>query len=531
MLMFNSRGRAAPRPSGGALRRRAWALTAGLACAGLAMAGCAGSSQTTATSQSTTSAQSSTVPSQITIADDQIVTALDPLVNSDYEFDQLTLLWGGFLTTYGAGQPELASTLSPSDDSREWTVTLRPGVKFSNGTPVKAQDVVATIERIANTPAMHTDGFVGPFVTNLSSVTADGSSTVIFKFKLPEPDFEKQVSIPEFVIVPASGIAQGTSFWKHPISAGRYVIESADLINGNFRFTLNPNYPGKAPKVKTVVVTSVPEAATRLAELKSGQVNYAENIPGDVLPQITGNLRVDPAPWFGGSLFLQPNLVKGAILSDLRVREAINIAVNRPQISQTALGGDVAGRPLYGIPWNQTNAAPNVPAFPSNLAKAKALLKGTPCQNGCTLKTMYYTDAVWQLPVTIQVVAQQLSKIGIKLALDGLPLSATNLYPNGWELWMGWTGDYDNSATFLSNYYVTSQWQVPYGFSDAAMVAVGKEMAVASPDQLPGLVQQANTLYAQYLPDIYLTTLTYLAGSSLPASVLTNTGAAYFDIG
>jgi len=471
------------------------------------------------------------VPSQITIADDQVVTALDPLVNSDYEFDQLTLLWGGFLTTYGAGQPELASTLSPSDDSREWAVTLRPGVRFSSGAPIKAQDVVATFERVDNTPAMHTDGFVGPFITNLSSVAADGNSTVIFKFKLPEPDFAKQVSIPEFVIVPATGIAQGASFWKHPISAGRYVIASADLTNGNFRFTVNPDDPGTPPKVKTVVVTSVPDAATRLAELKSGQIDYAENIPGNVLPQITGNLRVDPAPWFGGSLFLQPNLARGTVLSDVRIREAINLAVSRQQISQTALGGDIAGQPLYGIPWNQTNAAPNVPAFPSNLAKAKALLHGTACQNGCTLKTLYYTDAVWQLPVTIQVVAQQLSTIGIKLALDGVPLSTSDLYPSGWELWMGWTGDYDNSATFLSNYYVTSQWQVPQGFSDPAMVAVGKEMAVARPDQLTTLVQQANKLYAQYLPDIYLTTLTYLAGSSLPAKVLTNTGAAYFDIG
>lgn len=492
----------------------------------LALAGCG-----TTSSHNAPDTQSSAVPSQITIADDQVVTALDPLVNEDYEFDQLTLLWGGFLTTYGAGQPELASAVSPSDGFMVWTVRLRPGVKFSNGTPIAAKDVVASFERVVKTPGMSSDSFVGPFVSSLVSVTADGSATVIFRFRVPFPDFAKQVSIPEFVIVPASGIAQGASFWKHPVSDGRYVIASADLINGNFTFTLNPGYPLSQPKVKTVVVTAVPDAATRLAELKSGQVDYAENLPGDLLPQITGRLRVDPAPWFGGSLFLQPNLAKGAILSDVRVREAINLAVNRQQISQTALGGDIAGRPLYGIPWNQTNAAPNVPAFQSDLAKAKALLNGTACQNGCTLQTLYYTDAVWQLPATIQVVAQQLSQIGIKLVLDGIPLSSTDVYPKGWGLWLDWTGDYDNSATFLSNFYVTTQWDVPLGFSDPAMTALGEKMAVANPDQLPALIQQANKLYAQYLPNIPLTTLTYLGGSSLPASVLTNTGAAYFDIG
>lgn len=524
-----SRDRARPLASSSTLRALVPALVIGIVVA-TALAGC-GSSQKPSSSQNSASTQSTSVPSQITLANDQVVTSLDPTVAPDYEFDQLTLLWGGFLTTYGEGKPELASAVSPSDGYRVWTVTLRQGVKFSNGTPVKAQDVVASFERVAKTPGAATNEFIGPLVSNLSSVSAHGSSTAIFRFHQPFPDFAKQVSIPEFALVPASGVAEGKAFWKHPISAGRYAIASADLVNGSFKFTLNPNYPFTRPKVKTIVVTAVPDPATRLAELKNGQIQYAENLPGDLLPQVTGNLRVDPAPWFGGSLFLQPNLEKGAIMSDVRIREAINLTVNRPQISQTALGGETAGKPLYGIPWNQTNASPNVAAFSPNIAKAKELLKGTACQNGCTLKAVYYTDAVWQLPVTIQVVAQQLSQIGIKVALDGIPLTSTDIYPKGWELWMNWTGDYDDSATFLSNYYVTSGWQAATGFSNTAMVALGKKMAVANPDQLPPLVAQANQLFAKYLPIIPLTTLTYLAGSSLPESVLTNTGAAYFDIG
>jgi peptide/nickel transport system substrate-binding protein len=503
----------------------------GVAVMAVVLAGCGGSSSKPSSSQSNAGKQPAAVPSQITIADDQVVTALDPLVNSDYEFDQLTLLWGGFLTTYGEGKPELASTVSPSDDDRVWTVTLRAGLKFSNGKPITAQDVVASFERVAKSSGAASNEFYGLFVSSLSSVKADGASTMIFRFHLPFPDFDKQVSIPEFVIVPASGIAEGKAFWKHPISSGRYRVTSADLVNGNFKFTVNPNYPFTQPKVKTIVVTCVPDPATRLAELENGQIQYAENLPGDLIPQITGNLRVDPGPWFGGSLNLQPNLTKGAILSDVRIREAINLAVDRQQISQTALGGEIAGKPLYGIPWNQTGGAPNVAAFQPNLAKAKELLKGTACEHGCTLKTVYYTDIIWQFPVTIQVVAQQLNQIGIKLALDGISVASGAPYVSGWELFMNDNGDYDNSETFLSNYYVTSQWQLTEGFSDPALVAVGKKMAVANPEQLPALVQQANKLYAQYLPDISLTTLTYLGATSLPKNVITNTGVAYFDIG
>lgn len=525
----NSRGRGKPHSSG-VFRGRALALAIGFAAMAAVLASC-GSSQKPSSSQNSASTQSAAAPSQITFASDQVVTSLDPLVYPDYEFDQLSLLWGGYLTTYGEGKPELASTVSSSDGYRIWTVTLREGVKFSNGAPITAKDVVASFERVAHSKGAATNEFIGPFVSTLSSVTTSGLSTAIFRFHEPFPDFAKQVSIPEFMVVPASGIAEGSAFWKHPISAGRYVVTSADLVNGNFKFTLNPDYPLTAPKVKTIVVTAVPDVATRLAELKNGQIQYAENLPGDLMSQVTGNLRVDPAPWFGGSLYLQPNLAKGAIMSDVRIREAINLTVNRPQISQTALGGETAGKPLYGIPWNQTNASPNVAAFSPNIAKAKELLKGTACQNGCTLKTMYYTDAVWQLPVTIQVVSQQLSQIGIKLALDGIPLSSTNIYPSGWELWMGWTGDFDDSETFLSNYYVINGWETATGFSNPAMTELGKKMAIANPNELAPLVQQANKLYGQYLPNIPLTTLTYLGATSLPANVVTNTGAAYFDIG
>lgn len=523
------RGWARPLAPAGGRKTRVFALAIGLVVAA-ALAGC-GSSQKPSSSQNSASTQSTTTPSQITFATDQVVTSLDPIVYPDYEFDQLSLLFGGYLTTYGEGKPELASTVSSSDGYRVWTVTLRPGVKFSNGAPVSAQDVVASFERVAHSKGASTNEFIGPFVSTLSSVSANGSSTAIFRFRAPFPDFAKQVSIPEFMVIPASAIAEGTAFWKHPISAGRYVVTSADLVNGNFKFTLNPNYPLTQPKVKTVVVTAVPDPATRLAELKSGQVQYAENLPGDLMSQVTGNLRVDPAPWFGGSLLLQPNLTKGAVMSDVKIREAINLTVNRPQISQTALGGETAGKPLYGIPWNQTNASPNVAAFSPNIAKAKELLKGTACEKGCTLKTIYYTDAVWQLPVTIQVVAQQLSQIGIKLALDGIPLSSTDIYPTGWELWMGWTGDFDDSATFLSNYYVSNGWEAATGFSDPAMTALGKRMAITSPNQLPPMVEQANQLFAKYLPIIPLTTLTYLGATSLPANVVSNTGAAYFNIG
>jgi peptide/nickel transport system substrate-binding protein len=527
-----SNGRGTPRSSQPG--HRLWVLVIALAALAVAVVGCGGSSaQNTLPAQNAASSQPTAVPSTIRIADDGVVTSLDPIVEPEYEFLELTSLWGGFLTTYGAGKPSLANTLTPSNGSTVWTVNLEPGVKFSDGTPITAKDVVASFERVAKSEGIEGDFFVGPFFRKLSSVTADGDSTVMFKFHEPEPDFAKEVSQPEMVIVPASGIAEGESFWKQPISAGRYVVASADMVNGSFKFTQNPNYPGTAPKVKTVLVTSVPDPATRLAQLKSGQTDYAENLPGNLLPQITDNLRVDPAPWFGGSLYLAPNVHKGSILSDVRIRQAINLAVDRQQVSETALGGEVAGKPLYGIPWNQTNEPPNAAPFPQDIEKAKELLRGTACENGCTLPTTYFTDAVWQLPVVAQVVAQQLKEIGITLKLEGLSIAKESEFEHkGWELALGWTGGYDDSAAFVSGYYVSGGWMPSTtGFSSPRMTALGHEMAIAEPQKLPPMIEQANELFAKNLPIIPLTTLTYLAGSPLPATTLTNTGATYLDLG
>lgn len=511
--------------------RRPWTLVTALVVAAVALVGC-GSSESTSSSQSAASGQSSTVPDVIRIANDQVVTSLDPNVFASYEFTLVTFLWGGFLTTYGPGEPFLAGKVSSSDDFKVWTVTLRPGVKFSDGTPVAARDVVATFERLDKRRGIETDLFIGTFFDQFTSVTAADESTAIFRFRDPYPDFAKQVSMPEFVIVPASGLARGESFWKHPISAGRYQVEKADVANGTFSFTANPNYPGRHPQVKRVEVTAVPDAATRLAQLKSGQLDYAVNMPGNLLPQITGELRVDPAPWNGGALFLGPNTGKGSDLADPRIRQAIHLALDRKQISETALGGEVAGKPLYGIPWNTTNEPPNVPAFDPDLEKAKELLEGTACENGCTIQTEYYTDAVWQLPVAIQVVAQQLREIGIDLKLDGISVAkGSTLKQNGWELAMEWTGNYVDSPTYLSNYYIGGSWFAPHGFSSPKMRALAKRMAVADPKDLGPMIEEANQLYAEENPPfIPLTTLTYLGASTLPADVITNHGAAYIDI-
>jgi peptide/nickel transport system substrate-binding protein len=518
------------------LRPRLVAALAALTVGLTTLAACGGGSSTV--SETT----SSGVPSTIRIADDVAVPSLSPVVDGAYEEVQLTYLLGGFLTTYGTGnaggQPELAQSLTQSADRLTWTVTLRPNLKFSNGTPLRASDVVASFDQLLATPGLRTDLFIGPLIGPLKSVTATSAQTIVFKLTQPDPNFPKQLAEPDCAIYPAADLAKGTSFFNKPVSAGRYRLQSANLVTGRFVFTANPYYYGPALKVKQVIVTTVPDAATRLAEVKSGQVDYAENLPGNMLSQISGGLRVDAAPWPGGELGLAVNF-RNPIVSNPKVREAMSLALNRSQIVTDALGGNAIGVPLSGIPWDQTGQPPNSPTSAPDLTAAKKLLAGTPCAHGCTIPLIVRPDAVWELPVVSTVVQQQLKAVGINIEIKNVPNAQYNtaIQTNDFGLSMLWIGYYDDGENYLGSVFLDPQSGINRnydgpnsGITSSAMSALAGKINLAPAGELPGLISQANTLYAQNLPLIPLTTLTYIAASRLPASVLTNVQAAYLKM-
>lgn len=513
----------------GAWRSKSLALVpvAGVVAAALAAGGA--SAEPSANNRAAASA-----PSQITIADDNLVNTLNPMANDGYETVQLTFLWGGYLATYvqdpGPGKPELAQSLTPSDGLRTWTVKLRPGLSFSDGSSLTAKDVVASYDFWAKQPNAKTESVVGPLFIALKSVKATSGTTAVFTFSHPLSDFVKLVATPELPILPAAGLAEGKRFWNHPVSAGRYQLTKTNLVDGSYRLDANPHYYGPAPKVKNLSFISVPNAATRLADLKSGQVQYADNLPGDLLSQLTGKLRPDPAIWPAGGTWVVFNLHKTSLVSNPKIREAINLAVNRKQIVQDALGGGDGQVPLYGPDWNTAGGSPDVRPFSPNLKKARALLRGTACQSGCTLLAPYGTTGPWQIPATIEVVAQQLDKIGVNLRLEGVPGSENPFANNKWEISAIVSGDYNTSPASVATYDAAGSWLDFEGFDDSALTKLGAKFEQVPASKLPSIEPKVNKLFESYLALVPLTTLSYTAGTSEPASVMSNTAAAYLNI-
>jgi ABC-type transport system substrate-binding protein len=176
----------------------------------------------------------------------------------------------------------------------------------------------------------------------------------------------------------------------------------------------NPYYYGPRAAIATLHFVAISDPATRLDELDSNQIQMTYDLAPTVSSELRGAVKAMPIRYFG-SLYMYMSDRKQP-LSDVRVRKAISQAINRVQINDIAYGGE--NSPLCGFfPTTMTAHVDNVPCTP-NLQKAKALLKGTQCQNGCTITT----NVIDGIPVyeNVAVVIQQDLKplnINVKIQL------------------------------------------------------------------------------------------------------------------
>lgn len=172
-------------------------------------------------------------------------------------------------------QPWLAESWSSSDDHLTWTFKIRDGVKFSNGTPLTAEGVKASIER-----AFAKNNRAATFF-EYESITADGQNLII-KTKTPLPNMPGYLADPLFIIVDTAAEAEGRDFSREgPICTGPYMVKS--FVKEKSVMERNPHYwDGEVP-FETVEIPSIDDPNTRAMSLQSGEVDAAVNIAaGDI---------------------------------------------------------------------------------------------------------------------------------------------------------------------------------------------------------------------------------------------------------
>ena len=226
-------------------------------------------------------------------------------------------------------QPWLAESRKISDDKLTWTFKIRDGVKFSNGNPLTAEAVKASIER-----AFAKNTRAATFF-KYTEMKADGQNLIITTDK-PAPSMPGYLADPLFLIVDVSAEKDRDFAKQGPICTGPYVCES--FVKEKAVMKKNPNYwDGEVP-YETVEIPSIDDPNTRAMALQSGEVDMAVNIaPGDVaLFNDTSKYHVDKIASLRTVL---SRINEKGILGDPKVRAAFISMCDRKSYNEVILKG------------------------------------------------------------------------------------------------------------------------------------------------------------------------------------------------
>jgi peptide/nickel transport system substrate-binding protein len=324
--------------------------------------------------------------------------------------------------------PGLAESWKVSPDGKTYTFQLQPGLKFSDGSPITAEDIAWNLEQFKDPEVNVALSIVA---VGMKNAEATGPRTVVVHLEHPVAAFLDNIAIyPAFIVDKEKLEAEGEAFWKHPVGTGPFRLKEF-ATGSHITFEKNPYYFEKGkPYLQTMRWNFVPNSNTRVLALKSGEAQIADGIPFSQVEtlQAEPNLAVElvEAP----AEVLMVTNTKSGPLSDVHVRRAINYAIDREQINSTVFRG-VGSMPNSIFQEFELNATGSeVPPLEFNLKKAEEEIAKSKYANGFTI-TMQYPAGLDYYKQMLLLIQQQLSAIGGTVKLEELEAATIA------ERWLG----------------------------------------------------------------------------------------------
>ncbi|MCD1618004.1 ABC transporter substrate-binding protein [Salipiger manganoxidans] len=267
--------------------------------------------------------------------------------------------------------PALATDYGWSEDGMTFTVSFETGHSFTNGRPVNAEAVAASFNQLLDPDS---GSIYAGLYASLGKAEAQGEDTVVFHMAEPNGHVLMLLANSAAGIIDTDANAEmGAEYGRKPVGSGPYMVE--EFIGGE-RFTLvpNPDYKGARPAtLERITFMAVPEDGSRMALLETGEVDIVDRVPAESIPTIDA---LDTASVIlPDSMFsISMEMVLRGPLEDKRVREALNISIDRDGMVQGILGG--LGTPSQGQVGPGTEDALRVTFEPKpyDPERAKALL-------------------------------------------------------------------------------------------------------------------------------------------------------------
>jgi peptide/nickel transport system substrate-binding protein len=418
-------------------------------------------------------------------------------------------------------EPGLAEKWDISENGLEYTLYLRKGIKFHDGTDFNAEAVKFNIDRQIdpNHPYHNTGEFPYAEFTwgMVDKVEVVDAYTVKFILKDRFAPFLNHLAMhPAAMASPAAIEKYGRDFSIHPVGTGPFKFVSwtpgVEVV-----LEKNPAYWRGAPNIDKVIYRPIIEDQSRLTELEAGGVNFIVNIPPDDLARLKADPKYTVVEQPGMHTWWVAFNHTKAPFNDVRVRQAMNYAVNKQAIVDNILKGTgtLAINPVPPVVWSYTA---DIQRYDYNPEKAKQLLAeaGYPDGFGCTF-WLPESGSGMQQPVAMGTAIQaDLKAVGIDCKIEtfewGTYLEKVIVPPEqaGFDLmemsWIGDNGDPDNHLYILLS---GEQWP-PHGYNmgfyknDKVDALLAEARVTLDKAKRTELYQQAQKLIAEDPPWILI---------------------------
>ncbi|MFD1546122.1 ABC transporter substrate-binding protein [Nonomuraea guangzhouensis] len=219
----------------------------------------------------------------------------------------------------GSLQGDLATAWKPDASATQWTFTLRQGVKFSDGKPVTADDVVASFKRLLELKSTNAANFAG------YTMTATSPAEVVLKAAKPDAAVPYKLAI--FYVLPAGLTGEDPAFFQNPVGSGPFKVEKFDS-SGTLVLVPNPNHYGGAPRLGRVTIRKMPELAARMTALRTGEVDMIWGIPDDQLAELQRDAKLTVGTVPSTAVFTMWFNSSAPALKEAKIRRALWQAVD-----------------------------------------------------------------------------------------------------------------------------------------------------------------------------------------------------------
>jgi peptide/nickel transport system substrate-binding protein len=404
-------------------------------------------------------------------------------------------------------QPALAESFEVNDDATLYTFHLRQGVQFHNGQELTANDVKYSFETALNPPE---PGIQVGFLGNIASVEAVDDYTVTIAMSKSDPTLPGVIAWTRYTPIVPAGIGDEINWLSEGIGTGPYRLVEF-VPNDRVVYTCNENYWNAGiPCIKDITLKVLPDEQSRVAALRSGEIDGAT-----LSPDVARTLESDESLQILEGLYASPKVIQFSMVEDVpwrdvRVRQAINLAIDRQEIIDNVYGGGAqlsgAIPPGYGD-WPLTEDELRE-LYAPDIEKAKALMADAGFGDGfdVTLEAIAQPREYTQIA---EIVRERLKPLNINVTVQPLEIG-TFAEHNGagtfqWQsTGRGMRGDPSGFVVdFRSGTPLNVKW-FGDGWSNEEIDALYDEaLATGDVDQRMEAYKRIQQIIAEDVPNLY----------------------------